>query len=348
MINRKVLYFGSGAYGSTSYLRSNIIRRSFKCLHHLDSRIVFPDRSLGRSVLDSLSVRLGIGSLAKQGGTLLIDEAKRYLPDIIWIDGGIFVDSASLGRLKELFPRIYLLHYTPDSLFAPAKNTYKFKRSLIKYDLCVTTKTQDLKLYEKFSNKYLKVEQGFSPDLVSLLESEGCCTDRGKSVDIIFVGAYMRDRAKALSALVRKFPDKKIEIYGSGWSRWYVDAQLRMKFKGGVFGNNYYRAIANSKIVLGFLNNKVHDTVTTRTYEIPAVGSFLLAERTDEHQQLLSPGVEADFFSSHAELIDKVAFYLENQDLRENIAFNGKAKISKMDYTWEDSVKRIIHAMSLS
>lgn len=341
--NKRFLYFGQGSYGSTSYQRWLILSNVFKNSCLLDSRIVFRDRSIGRSLIDSLSVRLGFGNIFVLAKELLLAECDRFNADVVWVDGGIMLDSSGLIALKKKFPSLYLIHYTPDSLFAPAKNTFKFRHSLVNYDLCVMTKHQDVDLYNHHSKKFILVDQGFDSSLAMQISLQ---SDREnincKKVDVLFVGAYMRDRMKTLKSIIDNFPDLNIQIYGTGWDKFYIPSVIREKFHGGIYGEDYYRKIKDSKIVLGFLNNLVGDLVTTRSYEIPSAGSFLLAERTEEHRNLLIEGVEAEYFSSINEINSKIYKYINDGVAREKISENGCRKITSKDLTWKASLVEVL------
>ena len=111
--------------------------------------------------------------------------------------------------------------------------------------------------------------------------------------------------------------------------------ELADQWQGGeVYGDDYARALTGSKIGLGFLRKVCPDQHTTRTFEIPACGSMLLADRTPEHMDFFEEGKEAEYFSSQGELIDKVRFYSENCTSRSRIARAGYDRGIKSGYCY--------------
>lgn len=70
-----------------------------------------------------------------------------------------------------------------------------------------------------------------------------------------------------------------------------------------------------------------------RTFEIPACGGFLLAERTPTHLELFEEGKEAEFFSTVEECADKSRFYTRNEPARSKIARQGYRRCIASDYS---------------
>ena len=77
------------------------------------------------------------------------------------------------------------------------------------------------------------------------------------------------------------------------------------------------------EIGLGLLMKLGPEVVTARSLEVPACGTFLLAERTHKHQELFEEGKDAEFFSTVEELVDKARFYLKHATARQRIARSG-------------------------
>lgn len=90
---------------------------------------------------------------------------------------------------------------------------------------------------------------------------------------------------------------------------------------------SYRLALSAAKIGACFVSKRNRDQYTRRTFEIPACGLFLLAERTPWMVDLFQAGVEADFFSSPEEFVEKIQFYLQNEPIRQRIAAAGRLKV---------------------
>ena len=101
-------------------------------------------------------------------------------------------------------------------------------------------------------------------------------------------------------------------------------------------------AIASSRISLGFVREICPDQHTTRTFEIPAIGGFMLADRTDEHSEFFEEGKEAEFFGSDAEYADKLKYYLAHEEERDRIAKAGHERCLSSGYSYDDRMKLVL------
>ena len=78
-----------------------------------------------------------------------------------------------------------------------------------------------------------------------------------------------------------------------------------------------------------FLRKKNRDLHTTRSLEIPSVGTFMIAERTVEHSTLFKEDVEA-VFNNNIELLNKVNYYLNNDDKKRTNCKKWKKRVNDL------------------
>src|SRR5262245_66289182 len=119
-----------------------------------------------------------------------------------------------------------------------------------------------------------------------------------------------------LEGLVERCPGLPLKVWGMGWvSRSEVLAPASQG--RGVLGLEYTKALSASKVNLGILSERrpgasSGDQITSRTFHIPATGSFMLHERTDEFLEYFKEGTECACFADADELAEKVAYYLND------------------------------------
>jgi hypothetical protein len=259
----------------------------------------------------------------------------------VWIDKGQWVFPSTLEKIKA-WTGALLVHYTPDPTFIVHTSRH-FERSLSIYDLCVTTKRYELERYhEAGAKRVVFTWQGIDDRFV---RCERCAKTEGHHrAGIVFIGHSEHHYETVLASVSSKH--QGVQIYGSGWQRYANWEGLpKSLIKGGpVWGREYVSQLANARIGLGLLSKYCQDQFTTRSFEIPAAGTMLIAERTEEHQELFEEGNEAEFFATLDELNDKIGFYLGNEPARCRIAEKGRRRTLAC-YHWKNVLVPVIEVI---
>jgi spore maturation protein CgeB len=108
----------------------------------------------------------------------------------------------------------------------------------------------------------------------------------------------------------------------------------------------YRELLWQASIALGFVSWSNHDEFTMRSFEIPAAGTFLLAERTMTHQSLYVEGREAEFFDNSEECRDKLLYYLDHSPQRRQIAAAGHERCVKSGYGITDRLRLALQTVA--
>jgi spore maturation protein CgeB len=159
--------------------------------------------------------------------------------------------------------------------------------------------------------------------------------------DVSFIGTWTIDRANTLEELVRSGITHDLAIWGGYWHKLDKNSPLRpyVKFKPA-YGATQAKVFAGSKIALCFVQRP--DLHTARTFEIPAYGAFMLAQRTSEHLAFFTEGKEIACFDSATELHDKIMYYLRHESERRKIAKAGFEKVTQNENSYVDRMRRVL------
>jgi spore maturation protein CgeB len=142
-------------------------------------------------------------------------------------------------------------------------------------------------------------------------ESAASEAERSKfESDVAFIGGCDNDRAPIFLALLKAIPKLNLALYGGQWNRW---PSLRRYWRGFATGREFRLAVSGAKIAVNLVRRANRDDHVMRSFELPACGAFMLAERTAMHDKLLPPEANVDYFGSTDELIGKVRYHLAQQ-----------------------------------
>ncbi|WP_417535413.1 glycosyltransferase family protein [Methylophaga sp.] len=141
-----------------------------------------------------------------------------------------------------------------------------------------------------------------------------------------------------------------VSIKGNRWKRnqSIMSPALQQKVDDKpLWGQELYQHLVSSKIVLNITRGPFYAAetgVNLRIFEAMAAGCFVLTDYCDEVADLFEIGLEIETFKGSKELVEKVLYYLSNDDARLAIAKRGQQKISQ-HYTWKKRVEYMLSYM---
>ena len=329
-------------YGSNGFAGVKALRRAGWDVSVVPEWEFVPVR--WRSAPMRLLARLTRPLAAREFNAELIRQAERWRPELLLVFKGTFVSARTLGHLRSLGVRTYCFY--PDVSFR-AHGPY-IPQALPEYDWVFTTKSfglADMRDQLGVTNASVLLH-AFDPDVhrpIPLTEDDR----RRFGCDVSFIGTWSPKKERLIASLRAMRPQLRVRVWGEQW--WRARApELGREVLGGheVAGDQYARAIAASTINLAILSERRHgasegDRITSRTFHIPAVGGFMLHERTDEVVSLFREGVECACFADAAELALTVDEYLADDARRAAVAARGREVVWSRD-SWDHRIRDIL------
>lgn len=248
-------------------------------------------------------------------------------PHVFLTAKGNYIAAATLKELRR--QDIFTVNFYPDRDF---DHHGLLLDSLDQFDLVATTKSYQVPWLTKRlgADRVAMIHHGYVPAVHRRRTPTGVAPQY--LWDICFIGNASPDKLAWLEPIARRFGDRRIIVVGNGWARLAAGTAVApFVFGGPLHGDLFARATEHSRV-----NIAVHhgpggpdgwaDEVSTRTFEIPGCGGFMLHIDNAEVRTLFEPGFEMDVFASPAELTDKIDHHLANDDARRAIADAGHAR----------------------
>ncbi|MFA6135451.1 MAG: glycosyltransferase [Phycisphaerae bacterium] len=257
-------------------------------------------------------------------------EVETFRPDLVFFFKSNWLDPATLAWIAD---RVLTAHYHPDDYGNPENVSRALEECIPLFGACFTTKSFNVaELLQAGARDAYFVWSAFDPAIHHPVEVS-------ESFDICFVGVKRPERSDWMRSLVAELPDARVAVAGPGWRRSDLP---RAMVRGGVYGAQMSALLNASKVCLGFLNHANRDQHTCRTFEIPACGGLLVAERSSEHLQLFSRG-GAILFDGPSGLVDACRQALAAQPKeRRRIKTVGHSVVMTGGHTYGDRARQIL------
>ena len=341
--NLKILSIGgfSGLGNSNTCLQRDAILSKFGEVDHVDTTAV--PINLWYRICNKLfqwSFPISLPDLCG-ANKQIVAKIRDNNYDVIWIDKGIVIKEGVFKAMKQFAPQAKIIGYSPDYMCTRHNQTRDFLASLKYYDTYVTTKSYSVSDLKKLGCKDVyfignAYQEGFHKPYSLSAEEQ-----KTYECDVGFIGAWEEARCNSIVYLADN--GIKVKVWGSEEWRVICAQHKNLEFAGReLLDESYCKAICGCKISLCFLRKMNLDLQTTRTVEIPACGSFMLAERTSEHLEMFEDGKEAVFFETNQELLDKCKYYLLHERERKQIAVAGHNRCELSGYSNSRRIKAII------
>lgn len=263
--------------------------------------------------------------------------------DLVFVYRGTHIKPRTIKEIKKSGALVF--GYNNDDPFSKVYRPYfwrHFIKSIPQYDHI---------FYYRHKNKQDYLNVGYSN--ISLLRSSYIkelnfkvknTNDSPYNCDLIFIGHFENDgRDKTFLQLLKAGANFK--LYGTNWhlSAYYEDIKNLLGYDvKPLYGADYNLALNSAQIAIVFLSKINNDTYTRRCFEIPATGTLMLAERTDDLKSMFTENEEAMYFSTKEEFLEKAQQLVQDKDLCQKVASAGYKKLLNSHHEVTDRVNEVI------
>ena len=332
-----ILYTGSLDPFSNSFRRY----RTLEMLGHQTIGIDTDHFILG-SLFTKIHYHLNIGPGIHSLNNQIIKTIKGHSIDLLLVDNKSYITKRTLTKIKSISPKTKIVNIITDDPGIGNKRSWRLAlETAAFFDMHFVQRVPNIAELKSYGAKDVALcFRSYDPHFhrpIKLSPEE----NKVFHAAVGFIGTYEEDRESFIAYLIKN--GIPVRVVGDSWAKgkyW----NLVQPFYGGpsIYGEDYIRNINGMDIALHFLRKANRDEQDSRTFEIPACGKFMLAERSPLHTQFFVENEEAVFFDSKEDLLEKVKYYLLHEDERNRIAYNGMQRCKSSGYDHESRLKKVI------
>ncbi|WP_198031822.1 glycosyltransferase [Bradyrhizobium sp. Ec3.3] len=225
--------------------------------------------------------------------------------DLIWVDHGDLCSRKLIRDLRRY--RTPIVNYCQDNPYV-SRDGHRwrlFRSAIPEYDLVVTPRESSVVLAKDAGARKVARVMFAADEVVHRARTISEVDENTFKSRVSFIGTWMPERGAFLESLIDM--GVPLTIFGPRWERAPEYRRLTSHIRLGELSpdDDYVKAIQCSSIAIGLLSKGNEDLHTTRSLEIPSIGTVLCAQRTSEHLIMYEEDREALFFDDAKECARK-------------------------------------------
>lgn len=292
-----------------------------------------------RSVLQSRLGRfLPVQVRQRRLNAALVEECDRLRPAVVVIVKGSYVEREALEHVRAR--GVVTVNFLTDDPLNPSASSPQLRQALRSYDWLFTPRKANIDDLARSTDAEVRYLPFAYQPAAHFPESPS--TEAGAArwrCELSLIGGADAGRALFIEQLLDALPGLELNLFGAGWQR---VPRLGAYARGHVYGREFRLAAGSAAVSLNLVRRANRDGHVMRTFELPACGACVLAERTAEHEELFENGREVLMFDSVAECADKLRMLLGDAAARRAIAEAGHRSVTTGGHTYEDRLRAML------
>jgi len=284
-----------------------------------------------------------VGHVLWQINKDVVQKVNEIKPDLVFIYRGTHIYPKTIQKIKSFGCKVF--GYNNDDPFSEKYSLSHFrlwslyKKGIFSYDWIFSYRWKNIDDYKNLGYENVSLLRSYY-----IKDSNFYISNIEKKYDVIFIGHWENDgRDEIIKYLIEN--GIKIKLFGTLWekSKYYKYLKEKIGDIKPIYKEEYNLTINKAKIALVFLSKINNDTYTRRCFEIPATKTMMIAEYTDDlANNLFEEDKEAVYFKNKEELLEKIKYYLANEDKMKEIGENGYKRLMNDGHEVTDRCGEII------
>lgn len=275
-----------------------------------------------RCFVQKVTSRLAWQLIAKAANQKLIEIANQFQPDLVFVVAPKLIQPSSIQALKQ--HSLVFVFFTDNPLDKHHTHSNSWVRQGLTLWDAVFIWSQEL------TKQLIKqgVKHAYFHSFCSDTQYHFPQQTTDSIYDVAFIGNW--DDSRKREKYLKEISHYNLGIWGSKyWNTHCREASIQVCYKGMCSYVEIPKILGSAKIALNILRPQNESGHNIRTFEIPATGTLMLSERSQELLKLFEEDREAVYFSTSEELSKKICYLFENKEVAQFIACRGYEKASQ-------------------